>query len=91
MGRRVVFTWAGRWPESWYSREFLTDQLWERLEPLLPVRPRRFRCPGRKPTDAGPKAIGEDLAVDLVALGVMSRKVGQPGDRRLPPVELWGR
>jgi transposase len=31
--------------------EVLTDQLWERLEPLLPVRPRRFRYPGRKRAD----------------------------------------
>ena len=25
----------------------LTDELWKRLEPLLPARPRRFRYPGR--------------------------------------------
>ncbi|WP_439098535.1 IS5 family transposase [Amycolatopsis vastitatis] len=31
--------------------EVLTDQLWERLEPLLPVHPRRFRHPGRKRAD----------------------------------------
>jgi transposase len=31
--------------------EVLTDQLWERLEPLLPVHPRRFRYPGRKRAD----------------------------------------
>jgi transposase len=31
--------------------EVVTDELWERLEPLLPVRPRRFRNPGRKPAD----------------------------------------
>jgi hypothetical protein len=27
------------------------DGLWERIEPLLPVKPRRFRYPGRKPFD----------------------------------------
>src|SRR5919202_945507 len=27
------------------------DGLWERIEPLLPKRPRRFRYPGRKPFD----------------------------------------
>jgi transposase len=27
------------------------DGLWERIEPLLPVRQRRFRYPGRKPLD----------------------------------------
>src|ERR687888_439270 len=27
------------------------DGLWERLEPLLPKKPRRFRYPGRKPLD----------------------------------------
>ena len=31
--------------------EVLTDQLWERLEPLLPSHPRRFRYPGRKRAD----------------------------------------
>ena len=29
------------------SDAVLTDELWQRLEPLLPVRPRRFRYPGR--------------------------------------------
>jgi transposase len=28
--------------------EVLTDELWARLEPLIPVPPRRFRYPGRK-------------------------------------------
>lgn len=27
----------------------VSDQLWNRLEPLLPQRTRRFRYPGRKP------------------------------------------
>ena len=27
------------------------DELWERIEPLLPQKPRRFRYPGRKPLD----------------------------------------
>ena len=27
------------------------DGLWERIEPLLPTRPRRFRYPGRRPFD----------------------------------------
>ena len=26
----------------------VSDDLWERIAPLLPVRPRRFRSPGRK-------------------------------------------
>ena len=29
----------------------VSDGLWERLEPLLPRRQRRFRYPGRKPLD----------------------------------------
>jgi transposase len=29
----------------------VSDGLWERIEPLLPVRSRRFRHPGRKPLD----------------------------------------
>ncbi|WP_410574739.1 transposase [Amycolatopsis sp. cmx-4-61] len=31
--------------------EVLTDQLWKRLEPPLPLHPRRFRYPGRKRAD----------------------------------------
>src|SRR3954454_17754652 len=32
------------------SRPLVSDQLWGRIEPLLPPpRPRRFRFPGRKP------------------------------------------
>lgn len=27
----------------------VSDELWERIEPLLPRRERRFRCPGRRP------------------------------------------
>ena len=29
----------------------VSDGLWERIEPLLPRRPRRFRYPGRKPLE----------------------------------------
>ncbi|KOV81845.1 transposase [Nocardia sp. NRRL S-836] len=29
----------------------MTDELWARPEPLIPVRPRRFRYPGRKRAD----------------------------------------
>lgn len=29
----------------------VSDGLWERLEPLLPARQRRFRYPGRRPLD----------------------------------------
>ena len=29
----------------------VSDGLWERIEPLLPLRQRRFRYPGRKPLD----------------------------------------
>jgi transposase len=29
----------------------VSDGLWERIEPLLPARRRRFRYPGRKPLD----------------------------------------
>jgi transposase len=31
------------------AKPLLTDELWSRIEPLLPPRPRRFRFPGRKP------------------------------------------
>ena len=33
------------------DEELLTDELWARLEPLLPVHPRRFRHPGRRRAD----------------------------------------
>lgn len=29
----------------------MTEQVWVRLKPLLPVRPRRWRYPGRLPVD----------------------------------------
>ena len=29
----------------------VSDALWQRIEPLLPVKQRRFRYPGRKPLD----------------------------------------
>ncbi len=32
------------------SEDVITDELWQRLEPLLPVRQRRFRNPGRRRT-----------------------------------------
>jgi transposase len=31
------------------ARPLLSDELWSLIEPLLPVGPRRFRYPGRKP------------------------------------------
>ena len=31
--------------------DVLTDELWRRLAPLLPPRPRRVRYPGRRPVD----------------------------------------
>ena len=33
------------------SDDVLTDELWQRLAPLLPPRPRRFRYPGRHLVD----------------------------------------
>ena len=33
------------------SEDVLTDALWQRLAPLIPVWPRRFRFSGRKPVD----------------------------------------
>jgi transposase len=31
------------------ARPLLSGELWSLIEPLIPVRPRRFRYPGRKP------------------------------------------
>jgi transposase len=33
------------------DEEILTDELWARLEPLIPVHPRRFKYPGRRRAD----------------------------------------
>lgn len=33
------------------DEELLSDELWARLEPLIPVRPRRFKHPGRRRAD----------------------------------------
>jgi hypothetical protein len=38
-------------PRSPCARGVQTDELWARLEPLIPVCPRRFRHPGRKRAD----------------------------------------
>ena len=41
------------------SGRILPDQLWDRIEPLLPPpKPRRFRFPGRKPLDNRKALIG---------------------------------
>src|SRR5438309_4652070 len=38
------------WRVASMAKPLLTDELWQRLEPLLPPpKPRRFRYPGRKP------------------------------------------
>jgi transposase len=46
----------------------ITDELWERIEPLLPVRVRRRRYPGRMPLD--------DRAVLTGILVVLARGIG---------------
>lgn len=33
------------------AKPLISDELWEVIEPLLPVKKRRFRHPGRKPID----------------------------------------
>src|SRR4051794_12434618 len=49
MSRRVGFGCAAS--ESRVCEEIVADQLWARLEPLIPARTRRFRFPGRLRTD----------------------------------------
>lgn len=33
------------------AKQLISDELWQRVEPLIPKRKRRFRNPGRKPID----------------------------------------
>ena len=40
------------------ARQLVTDELWELIEPLIPVKPRRFRYPGRKPLEARKALVG---------------------------------
>jgi transposase len=41
------------------AKPLLPDELWNRIEPLLPPpKPRRFRYPGRKPIDNRKALIG---------------------------------
>ncbi len=41
------------------AKPLLPDELWNRIEPLLPLpKPRRFRYPGRKPIDNRKVLIG---------------------------------
>ena len=61
------------------------DGLWERIEPLLPKRERRFRHPGRKPLD--------DRLVLQGILFVLHTGIGERnGGRVTPQWELrhWG-
>ncbi len=39
-------------------KPLLDDELWELIEPILPVKERRFRYPGRKPVDNQLRLIG---------------------------------
>lgn len=43
--RRELSVLSGAGTLPW----IVSDELWDRLEPLLPQRERRFRCPGCKP------------------------------------------
>src|SRR5260370_1380598 len=83
--------WARPWDVS--------DGLWERLEPLLPKKPRRFRYPGRKPFDDRLALQGilfvlhtgigwEHLPQELgFGCGVTAWR----GVRALQPAGVWGR
>jgi transposase len=51
------------------------DGLWQRIEPLLPKKPRRFRYPGRKPLD--------DRRVLQGILFVLHTGIGMTAWRRL--------
>jgi transposase len=38
-------------PGGGMARYEVSDELWARIQPLLPVKPRRSRRPGRRPLD----------------------------------------
>jgi transposase len=38
-------------PGGGMARYEVSDELWARIQPLLPVKPRRSRWPGRRPLD----------------------------------------
>src|SRR5438445_2280501 len=54
----------------------VSDGLWERIEPLLPKRERRFRYPGRKPYD-------DRLALQGILF--VLHTVEQAVEKQLPP------
>ncbi len=60
------------------AKPLISDELWEIIEPLLPVKKRRFRHPGRKPID-NRKAISAIPAVR-----------GKPGRPRRRPKRVQG-
>ena len=47
------------------KRWAVPDGLWERIEPLLPVRQRRFRYPSRKPLDENSSSPDGYVRADL--------------------------
>lgn len=61
------------------AKPLISDELWEILEPLLPVKKRRFRHPGRKP-------IGNREALSAI---VFVLKTGIPWEY-LPQELGWG-
>jgi transposase len=72
----------------------VSDQLWERLEPLLPDPPRRFRYPGRSryPARACLEGILYVLYTDTPWLQVPYRELGLPsGETCRRRLEEWRR
>lgn len=61
------------------AKPLISDELWEILEPLLPVKKRRFRYPGRKP-------VGNREALSAI---VFVLKTGIPWEY-LPQELGWG-
>ena len=69
----------------------VSDGLWERIEPLLPRRERRFRYPGRKPLDdrvvlqgVNPRESLEDAIFDInKELAKKQEEFGLPVDRSM--------
>jgi transposase len=72
----------------------VTDELWERLEPLLADPPRRFRYPGRSrnPARAGLEGILYVLFTDTPWLELPYRELGLPsGETCRRRLEEWSR
>ncbi len=73
------------------SADLVPDDLWERVAPLLPGRPRWFRYPGRLPVDdrAAFRAVVCVLCKGVSRRGVPAERIGYSGVTAWRRLRAW--